>query len=216
MSKVLLGWVPSNSGTAVDGYIPFCNPSHHGAVRQLWERMKWGLLRGAHGDTLWEYNPRDMSLIRRRNTNLVGESMHGFLAPIGQMVVNDREKLEALLAQCTPEMIAEDVREVVNRNRAELRNVLVHDRSARSMVDIVATITCRVDGVCCSNDRVAGGDFVRRFVKDLSECSIAWRDRRLHVAVSGVPATHPMCDWTAKNEERVNKVRASIAAMLSD
>lgn len=217
MNIVTLGWRVSSAPGAIDGYKPYCDPPHADAIEELYALLEEGVLRGSRGDALWTYSAQEESFVRcRAHLNLIDVDIRSILVPVAQRVDTDRTELEALFAHCSPEMIVEDARRLVRNNRLAVRAALLMDDTGRSMVDMVATVTCSVTGPGEANIISIGADRVRRAQKGLPGCSVTWKDRRLHIVVPGIPEGHPMSAWTAKNNERVDAVRRLLAGVLSD
>lgn len=218
MSDILLGWQRSAASHAYKGRVAYCDPSHKAALLELREELELDILGRAQGDAVWVYDGKTDRLRRGEGNAIVASFsfIHDQLVRIGRMVHRSRTELEELFARCSPETIVEDAHAVVRSNRKVVRAALLMDDTGRSMVDVIATVTCNVTGASDVDILSIGVDGVRRAQRGLPGCSVTWKDRRLHIVVPGIPEGHPMSAWTAKNNERVDAVRRLLAGVLSD
>lgn len=216
-NTVRLGWTWND---AREEHVPMCDPPHRTALEELVDFT--GILRAYRWNVVFIYTwdaAHDSTRIFRERSEGSRDvpSMYHALEPIGRTVRRARERIEQQLAGISPEHVLSDVLRVVTRHRREVRQLLSGATSVENMVDAVARIEVNRGALSERGHFVNfSDDCVTREVAGIPQSRVEWKEGRLHVLIPGIPATHQMAGWTAKESERVDRVRAGLRAIISD
>ncbi len=117
------------------------------------------------------------------------------LGPTARTVIEDRDRLVAMLSPVVLERLTRDARAIVNEHRAGIRTLLGRAENVTSMFDCVATLT------------------VGRAFRQTA--SAEWKEGRLHLVVPGIPDDHDMREWREFDDARIAQIRSAVTDMLS-